>query len=434
MSRFQAVERIAQLLQHLGLEHAHFAARLDIDWTELVIYRPELITSLTLIYPWGIDTGLLHPLASRLLVVDTDGPIAAQVRTDLPDGTCTTLTDYAANYGTEDILADRPDAIGGAMCAFLTRVEAEQPSATTVTLPQGSGEYAGITYHVRGSGPPLVLLPLIFAPSQWEPILPLLSTHFCTITLSGAHVGVVAILEARGQSDYLRVVRNVLEDIAFRPGGRILEVGCGSGVLSRWLVQHTARANPITGVDINRYLLREAEALAAKEGVSDLIDFREGNAEHLPFADNSFQVTMASTVLDEGDTDRMLAEMVRVTEPGGYLAIIVAAVDMPWLVNLRVGSELKAKIEAPEGSVAQGACGDSSLYRRMHEAGLILQRMVPQLAVLTAPFSYYYLNRLEASLSAEERQEWSVAMAQAETEATLFIAKPFHGALGTKPA
>jgi ubiquinone/menaquinone biosynthesis C-methylase UbiE len=259
-----------------------------------------------------------------------------------------------------------------------------------------------------------------------------LSTRYSTITLSGANVGTVSILEARGRSDYLRVVRNVVEDVSFRPGERILEVGCGSGVLSRWLAKRTGGANPIMAVDINRYLLREAEALASNEGVHDIIEFREGNADGLPFADNSFHLAMACTVLDEGDTNRMLAEMVRVTEPGGYVAIIVHGEDMPWVVNLGLTSELKAKVEAPRGLVAQGACADSSLYRRMLEAGLIQLRMLPQLAVLTAPFSYYYLNRLEASLSGEQRHEWRAALAQAETEGTLFVAQPFHGALGIK--
>ena len=262
----------------------------------------------------------------------------------------------------------------------------------------------------------------------------MLSTHYSTITLSGANVGTVSILEARGHSDYLRVVRNVLEDVPFRPGGRLLEVGCGSGVLSRWLAKRTGGANPIMAVDINRYLLREAEALAAKEGVHDIIEFREGNADGLPFADNSFHLAMACTVLDEGDANRMLAEMVRVTEPGGYVAIIVHGEDMPWLVNLNLRRELKAKVEAPRGFLTEGTCADSSLYRRMRDAGLVQRRMLPQLAALTAPFSYYYLNRLEASLSGEERHEWRAAMAQAETEETLFIAQPFHGALGTKPA
>jgi ubiquinone/menaquinone biosynthesis C-methylase UbiE len=264
----------------------------------------------------------------------------------------------------------------------------------------------------------------------------MLSARYCTITLSGAAVGMVSVLEARGRSDYLRAVRTMLEAVPLRPGDRILEVGCGSGVLSRWLAQHTERANPIVAVDINRYLLHEAETLATQERVHDLITFREGNAEALPFADHSFHVTMACTVLEEGDANRIVAEMVRVTQPGGHVAILGWGNDMPSLVNLEIGSALKAKVEAPLGLqvLAQGGCADTSLYRRMHDAGLTLRRMCPGLVTFTGPMGYYYLDRLEAGLSAEERHEWCTAMTQAETTGTLFIAQPFHCAVGTKPS
>ena len=49
-SRFQVEERLAQLLVHLGLDQAHFAARLDNDWTGLVLRRPVLVRSLTLVH------------------------------------------------------------------------------------------------------------------------------------------------------------------------------------------------------------------------------------------------------------------------------------------------------------------------------------------------------------------------------------------------
>src|SRR6266498_2084233 len=96
MSRFEGEERIVQLLQHLGLDQAHFAARLDADWSDLVVHHPELVTSLTLIYPWGdLDEDLLRPLASRLLVVD-DAYLpethAAQVIAQLPSVTRITLS------------------------------------------------------------------------------------------------------------------------------------------------------------------------------------------------------------------------------------------------------------------------------------------------------------------------------------------------------
>ena len=322
------------------------------------------------------------------------------------------------------------------MLNFLARMETERATYSPVELPQGAGNFAEINYHICGFGPPLVLLPLSLAPSQWEPLIPVLSARYCTITLSGTALGHVAVLEARGSSDYLRVVRNLLEEVPLQRGDRLLEVGCGSGVLSRWLAQRTRGANPIVAVDINRYLLREAEALATKEGVSSMIKFREGNAEGLPFADNSFQLALACTVLEEGDAQLMLSEMVRVTQPGGYVAIIVRSFDMPWLVNLDLSSALKTKVEALMSLqfVDQGGCADVSLYRRMGDAGLIIQRMLPGLAAFTGPMGYYYLDRIEAGLSDEERQEWRTAMNQAENAGTLFIAQPFHSAVGRKPS
>lgn len=435
MSRFQVEEYLASLLQHLGLEQAHFAARLDTDWTGLVVTHPELVTSLTLVCPSSMDATALRPLASRLLVFNDDQRhLVSQAVGSLPDATLVTLADYSGVAWT-DVAADRPDDIGPAMLNFLARMDANRAREQTVTLPEGDGEIDGVTYRIRGSGPPLVLLPLSLAPSQWDPLLPVLGERYCTITLRGAKVGFVSVLETRGHSGYLRVVRNVLDEVPLHPGDSILEVGCGSGVLSRWLAHRTGKANPIVAMDLSPYLVHEAELLVAKEGLSGVIEFREGNAERLPFPNNSFHVTLAFTVLEEGHANQMLAEMVRVTKPGGHIAVIVRGLDMPWLVNLDLPEALKAKVEAPRGlrSVAQGGCADASLYQRMREAGLIEKQIFPQLTALNGPMGYYYFDRLQASLSVEEASAWRAAITQAEDKQTLFIAQPFHCAVGTKP-
>ena len=118
----------------------------------------------------------------------------------------------------------------------------------------------------------MVLLPLFLAPSQWEPLIPRLSEHFCTITLGGIELGAVAILESRGRAvGYLQMVRTLIDETQLRPGETVLEVGCGTGVLDRWLAHHTRGEHRIVGVDINRYLLQEAEALSRKEGLEDAI-------------------------------------------------------------------------------------------------------------------------------------------------------------------
>lgn len=428
-------DRILHLFQYLGIEQAHFAACMPRDWGGLVTSHPDIVSSLTLVCPMGMNLSALRSNIPRLLVITGDhGRSPEEVlraMPSLPDATLITLRDYFSPTWA-DMIADRTEEIGSEMIAFLSGIDQRQ-QGKEVTLPEGEGEVADISYRIRGSGPPLVLLPLGLAPSQWQPLLPALSANYCTITLGGLALGMVAFLEARSQG-YLRVVRCLVDEVQPRPGEAVLEVGSGPGVVVRWLAKHTSRANRIVGVDINQNLLREAAALARKEGIEGVIEFREGNAEALPFTDSQFDVTMACTVLEEGDADRMQAEMVRVTKPGGRVAVIVRSIDMPWWVNLPLRVELKTKVEGQAGNVQEQGCADASLYWRLHQAGLEQVIMFPQLAAYAKGERLQYLQeRIVANLKPEEVDEWREAISQADAEGTFFIAQPFHGAVGTKP-
>jgi SAM-dependent methyltransferase len=289
---------------------------------------------------------------------------------------------------------------------------------------------------VRGAGPPLVLLPLDLSPGQWEPLIPTLSTHYCTITLGGALLGSVASLEERGRSGYMGVVRALLDTLAIVPSESVLEVGCGSGVIMRELARRTAGANRVIGRDMSPYLLREARALARREGLLERIDFGEGRAEALPLADGSVDVALSSTVFEEGDANIMLSEITRVTRPGGRVGVVVRAVDMPFLVNLPLEPALKAKVEAPGiiggGKHAQG-CADASLYQRFHALGLTGLKCFPQLVSVVPgqPRLERYQQQVLAALSPAEAETWRQAVAAADD--TFFIAQAYHCAVGTKP-
>jgi ubiquinone/menaquinone biosynthesis C-methylase UbiE len=356
--------------------------------------------------------------------------------TNLPEATLHVLSGYASPTPYTDLALERTADIGAAMREFLGRMD-QQRRATPITPAAASGEIDGIMYQVQGAGTPLVLLPLSVAPSQWEPLMPQLSQQHCTITLSGPALGMIGSLEARGHTaGYLGVVGRLIDVAQLAPGEVLLEVGCGSGVLDRWLARRTDGANRIVGMDINPFMLRQARALARHEGLEHLISFEEGNAEALPFPDNSFDVVMSSTVIQRVDADRMLPEMVRVAKPGGRVAVVGHAHDMPRWVNLPLRAELKAKVEAPgwadEGGHPRG-CDEASLYSRMHRAGLSQIKMFPQLATFD---DSQRLQQLQASLlptlSPEEAAEWRAAVAQGEAEGTFFIATPFHCAVGTK--
>jgi SAM-dependent methyltransferase len=434
-------ERLVQLLQHLGTARAHVAARGVGDWGGLAARHPDCIASLTLICPRGMDPGTLATLAPRLLVLAGDqgrpDALTRQAVANLQAATLITLRDYVSPTIYADVVADRSADIGAAMIDFLARMDQVQ-GLKSVALPESEGEVAGISYHIEGSGPPLVLLPLGVAPSQWEPLVPRLRAHWCTIILGGAYLGMIGSLEARGRTaGYLGVVRRLIEEAELRPGETVLEVGCGTGVLDRWLTRHTGKANHIVGVDISRYLLREAMALARKEGLEGIVEFREGSAEALPFPENSFDVVMSSTVIQRVHADHMLREMVRVTKPGGRVAVVGHAHDMPRWVNLALPAELKAKVEAPGWASDRGhqlGCDDASLYQRLHQTGLTQIKKFPQFAAFDEQSRLQTMQgEILPTLPPDAVQEWRNAVAQAEAAGTFFIATPFHCAVGTKP-
>ena len=281
-------------------------------------------------------------------------------------------------------------------------------------------------------------MPLDLSPGQWEPLIPPLSTRYCTITLGGPLLGSVATLEERGRSGYIGVVRALLDALAIVPGESVLEVGCGSGVIMRELARRTAGANRLIGRDMSTYLLREARALARREGLLERIDFGEGRAEALPLPDGAIDVALSSTVFEEGDADVMLSEIVRVTRPGGRIGVVVRAIDMPFWVNLPLDPGLKAKVDAPGiigGGMAPRGCADASLYRRFHALGLIGLKCFPQLVSVVPgqPRLERYQQQVLAALSPSEAETWRQAVAVAEGDGTFFIAQAYHCAVGTKP-
>ena len=282
-----------------------------------------------------------------------------------------------------------------------------------------------------------MLLPLDLSPGQWEPLIPALSARYCTITLGGARLGSVASLEERGRSGYIGVVRMLLDTLAIVPGESVLEVGCGSGVIMRELARRTAGANRLIGRDMSPFLLREARALARREGLLDHIDFGEGRAEALPLANGAVDVALSSTVFEEGDADLMLSEIVRVTRPGGRIGIIVRAIDMPFWVNLPLDPALKAKVNAPGiigGGMSSRGVADASLYNRLHALGLTGLRCFPQL-VSVMPGSERierYQQQILAALTPAEAETWRKTVAEAQDEGTFFIAQAYHCAVATK--
>jgi ubiquinone/menaquinone biosynthesis C-methylase UbiE len=70
-------------------------------------------------------------------------------------------------------------------------------------------------------------------------------------------------------------------------GDRVLDVGCGTGVLARAAADRVAADGQVTGLDLNKGMLAVARRLRPK------IEWRQGDATKLPFADGSYDVVMS---------------------------------------------------------------------------------------------------------------------------------------------
>jgi ubiquinone/menaquinone biosynthesis C-methylase UbiE len=127
-----------------------------------------------------------------------------------------------------------------------------------------------------------------------------------------------AVLETRGADPRQQVMRrDFLADVAFPANAKVLEVGCGTGVLSRVLTR-LSKVGEVVGVDVAPSLLAKARELAA-----DLpnITFLEADGRALPFEDASFDVVVFdSTLTHVPGPELALGEAFRVLRPQGCLA------------------------------------------------------------------------------------------------------------------
>lgn len=116
---------------------------------------------------------------------------------------------------------------------------------------------------------------------------------------------------------YANGAEQFVSRLAIRPGESVLDVGCGAGNLAIPVARAGGR---VKGIDIAPYVIAEARLEARAAGFT--IDFDVGDAESLPFFDHQFDTTVTMFgAMFASRPGRAAAELVRVTRPGGRVAM-----------------------------------------------------------------------------------------------------------------
>ena len=115
----------------------------------------------------------------------------------------------------------------------------------------------------------------------------------------------------------------------------------------------------------------------------------------------------------------MLSELVRVAKPGGRVAVLVRAIDIPLVVNVPLRPELKTKAQIPRGFIGAQRCADARQQFAASE----------QPDTAQARFAH---GAISARLAPRKCREWRTGMAQAVADGTYFIASRFTAPPGQK--
>ena len=106
---------------------------------------------------------------------------------------------------------------------------------------------------------------------------------------------------------------------AERVGGRILEVGVGTGIA----LPHYSKSCRLCGIDISEQMLRKAQERVTEFGLTNVEGLWVMDAERMTFPDNSFDVVVAQYVVTTApNPEATLDEFARVLKPGGEIILV----------------------------------------------------------------------------------------------------------------
>ena len=250
--------------------------------------------------------------------------------------------------------------------------------------------------------------------------------------------GYIDILDVfDGLAGIQRLKRSAIEKCRFRAGMSILDVGCGTGLETVRLAKLVSPSGKVIGIDASEKFLAEARRRAASRGLP--IDYRQGDAQQLPFPEKTFDVARGERLFPYlADPERALAELVRVTKPGGPVVLIEPDFETV-TINLSDRSLLRKVLHFDcDYNTRNGWIGRDlpRLFKRHGLTDIAIEADV----VIFEPhaFSAYFLEIGRAAhrqqiISAAELDQWQLEIHRLLSRDELFCTISYFMAIGRVP-
>jgi SAM-dependent methyltransferase len=157
------------------------------------------------------------------------------------------------------------------------------------------------------------------------------------------------------------LAEDLVASAELRPGDRVLDVACGTGIVARRAAERLGGDAQVVGLDLNVAMLAVARSVSASEGLA--IDWPEGNALAMPFADGTFDVVFCQQALQFfPDRPAAIREVHRVLTTDGRLALSVFR-------SIEHRPEVRALVEALERHVGPAAAATRRALVSLGDAG-----------------------------------------------------------------
>lgn len=229
----------------------------------------------------------------------------------------------------------------------------------------------------------------------------------------------------------------ILDGLHLRGGETVLDAGCGMGADVIEIAQRVGPTGRVIGIDVSEVMIAEAQRRTASLGLS--IEVEVGDAQQLRFPDGMFDACRTERMLEHvPDAERALTELVRVTRPGGCLAVFdfdldTVVIDNPYRDTTR------AVVRSFSDSIRHGWIG-RQLPRLFQEQGLTAIQVAPRTIRIGYEFAQLLLGghltraQQEGVLAPAALERWWRQLEAAEQAGTFYMAFTAFIVSGTRPS